>query len=76
MANQSIRQEPEVTSTSLLDLVDDLLRVEKLVIKLLHPTQEAPLAVHDEDRKDGKAAERPTDCKLGELVQELQNIED
>ena len=77
MANQSIRQEPEVDvrpSTRLLDLVEDLLRVEKLVIKLLHPAQEA--TQDDEDRKDGKAAERPTDCKLGELVQELKNNDD
>ena len=80
MANQSIRQDPEVyvrPSTHILDLVEDLLRVEKLVIKLLHPIQEADPSTHkdDEDRKDGKAAERPNDCKLGELVQELQKID-
>ena len=85
MANQSIRQEPEVDvrpSTHILDMVEDLLKVEKLVIKLLHPAQEAthhtrdPSTQDDEDRKDGNAAERPTDCKLGELVQELQSIDD
>ena len=49
-------------------MVEDLLRVEKLVIKLLHPAQESkqhprdPSTQDDEDRKDGKAAERPTDC--------------
>ena len=69
-------------SSRLLDLVKDLLRVEKLVIKLLHPAQEAvqhsrdPSTQDDEDKKDSKAAERPTDCKLGEIVQELQKIDD